>query len=94
MMSGAGGTVKACTSRNSSPLTRSQNSPSACCRRAAAAEEGVESVVSMNAALTVKVSDASGVRLMNDCVWRSWERPPIGSSGRPAMPAGASAPTQ
>ena len=94
MMSGAGGTVKACTSRNSSPFTRSQNNPSACAGGQRRPRKALRSVVSMNAALTVNVNDASGVRLMNDCVWRSWERPPIGSSGRPAMPKGASAPTQ
>ena len=48
----------------------------------------------MNAADSVKDSDASSVRLMNDCVSRSCEMLPIGASGCVASPAGASAPTQ
>ena len=93
-MSGAAGTVKARTSRNSSPLTRSQNNPSACCGGQLRLRMALPSVVSMNAAVNVNDSDASGSRLMNDRVWVSRERPPIGSSGRLAMPLGASAPTQ
>ena len=94
MMSGAAGTVKASTSRKTSPLIRSQNSPSSWTSGHGRWSTALRSVVSMNAALTVNDSEASSERLMNDCVWRRCERPPTGSSAMLALPAGASAPTQ
>ena len=94
MMSGAGGTVKASTSKKSWPLMRSQRRPSAWISGQVRCRMSLRSVVSMNAADSVTESDASGTRLMKLCVCSRSACPPIGSSATLALPPGASAPTQ